>query len=67
MPNPAYGDPFAIMVAGIVLLTILLVTRFFRGFYANLGVLMGISVAQRSRAHTREKSQVSRTSRKGIV
>lgn len=44
VPNPAYGDPFAIMVAGIVLLTILLVTRFFRGFYANLGVLMGISM-----------------------
>ncbi|SMG33979.1 nucleobase:cation symporter-2, NCS2 family [Paracoccus sp. J56] len=44
VPNPAYGEPFAIAVAGIVLLTILLVTRFFRGFYANLGVLIGIGL-----------------------
>lgn len=42
IPNPAYGQPFGIVVAGLVLVTILLVTRFFRGFYANLGVLIGI-------------------------
>ncbi|WP_347265887.1 nucleobase:cation symporter-2 family protein [Paracoccus sp. (in: a-proteobacteria)] len=44
VPNPAYGDPFALSVAGIVLMTILLVTRFFRGFYANLAVLFGIAL-----------------------
>ncbi|MFH5776838.1 nucleobase:cation symporter-2 family protein [Paracoccus sp. NGMCC 1.201697] len=44
VPNPAYGDPFALSVAALVLLTILLVTRFCRGFYANLAVLFGITL-----------------------
>lgn len=44
VPNPAYGDPFALSVAAIVLLTILLVTRFGRGFVANLAVLVGIAL-----------------------
>ncbi|WP_442793786.1 MULTISPECIES: nucleobase:cation symporter-2 family protein [unclassified Paracoccus (in: a-proteobacteria)] len=43
VPNPNYGEPFNIVVAGIVLASILLVTRFFKGFYANLGVLIGIA------------------------
>ncbi|WP_245999191.1 nucleobase:cation symporter-2 family protein [Paracoccus methylarcula] len=42
VPNPAYGEPFGLAVAAIVLLTILLTTRFLKGFLANLGVLFGI-------------------------
>lgn len=44
IPNPAYGEPFGLAVAAIVLMTILLVTRFGRGFVANLGVLIGIGL-----------------------
>lgn len=44
IPNPAYGEPFGLAVAAIVLVTILLVTRFGRGFVANLGVLIGIGL-----------------------
>lgn len=44
VPNPAYGDPFGLAVAAIVLVTILLVTRFMKGFMANLGVLFGVGI-----------------------
>lgn len=44
MPNPAYGQPFALGVAAIVLFSILLMTRFLKGFLANLAVLLGIAV-----------------------
>ncbi|WP_240643508.1 nucleobase:cation symporter-2 family protein [Paracoccus siganidrum] len=44
VPNPAYGEPFGLAVAAIVLTTILLVTRIFKGFLANLGVLIGITL-----------------------
>jgi len=42
VPNPAYGEPFALMMAVVVLLSILLMTRFFKGFLSNLAVLIGI-------------------------
>lgn len=44
IPNPAYGAPFALAVASIVLLSILLLTRFLKGFLANLAVLLGICI-----------------------
>jgi NCS2 family nucleobase:cation symporter-2 len=44
VPNPAYGAPFALAVAAIVLLSILLMTRYLKGFLANLGVLLGIGI-----------------------
>ncbi|OOG65720.1 purine permease [Sinorhizobium sp. A49] len=44
IPNPAYGAPFALAVAAIVLLSILLLTRVLKGFMANLAVLLGIGV-----------------------
>jgi xanthine permease len=44
MPNPAYGEPFALGVAAIVLVSILLMTRFLKGFLANLAVLFGIAI-----------------------
>ncbi|PLU73390.1 purine permease [Sinorhizobium medicae] len=44
IPNPAYGQPFALAVAAIVLVSILLMTRFLKGFLANLAVLFGIGI-----------------------
>ncbi|MBB6468831.1 nucleobase:cation symporter-2 family protein [Aminobacter carboxidus] len=44
IPNPAYGAPFALSVAAIVLLSILLLTRVLKGFLSNLAVLMGIGI-----------------------
>ncbi|MBL8482272.1 MAG: purine permease [Rhodocyclaceae bacterium] len=43
-PNPAYGAPEHLAVAGLVLLSILLILRFGRGFLANIAVLAGIVV-----------------------
>lgn len=40
--NPAYGAPLHLAVAGIVLLFILLVTKFVKGFFANIAVLLGL-------------------------
>ena len=42
IPNPAYGAPFGLAVASIVLVSILLMTRFLKGFLSNLSVLLGI-------------------------
>jgi NCS2 family nucleobase:cation symporter-2 len=42
MPNPAYGAPLHLAVAGIVLVFILLVTKYVKGFFANIAVLMGL-------------------------
>jgi len=39
---PTYGDPFNLAVAGGVMLTILLITRWVRGFLGNIAVLLGI-------------------------
>ncbi|WAX94821.1 nucleobase:cation symporter-2 family protein [Aminobacter sp. NyZ550] len=44
IPNSAYGAPFALAVAAIVLLSILLLTRVLKGFLSNLAVLMGIGI-----------------------
>ncbi|AVP58369.1 nucleobase:cation symporter-2 family protein [Pulveribacter suum] len=44
IPNPKYADLTGVGISGIVLLTILLVARFGRGFVANISVLLGILV-----------------------
>jgi NCS2 family nucleobase:cation symporter-2 len=46
-PNPAapnYGDPFHLGVALVVLVSILLIVKFFRGFLGNIAVLLGIII-----------------------
>ena len=40
--NPAYGAPLHLAVAGIVLVFILLITKFVKGFFANIAVLLGL-------------------------
>jgi NCS2 family nucleobase:cation symporter-2 len=40
--NPAYGSPLHLAVAGIVLVFILLITKFVKGFFANIAVLLGL-------------------------
>ena len=42
VPNPAYGAPLHLAVAALVLVFILLVTRFVKGFFANISVLLGL-------------------------
>jgi NCS2 family nucleobase:cation symporter-2 len=42
IPNPAYGAPLHLAVAAIVLVFILLVTKFVKGFFANIAVLLGL-------------------------
>jgi len=42
--NPAYGAPLHLAVAGIVLVSILLITKFVKGFFANISVLMGLVI-----------------------
>lgn len=44
IPNPKYADLTGVGISGIVLLTILLIARFGRGFLANISVLLGIIV-----------------------
>jgi NCS2 family nucleobase:cation symporter-2 len=39
---PSYGAPFNLAVAALVMLFILLITRFARGFLGNIAVLLGI-------------------------
>jgi xanthine permease len=41
---PGYGDPFNLAMAGGVLVVILLITRLFTGFIANIAVLLGIII-----------------------
>ena len=41
---PGYGDPFNLGVAGLVMLIILAFTRFVKGFFGNIAVLMGIII-----------------------
>jgi NCS2 family nucleobase:cation symporter-2 len=44
-PNsPNYGDPFHLGVAFAVLVSILLIVRFVRGFFGNIAVLLGIII-----------------------
>jgi NCS2 family nucleobase:cation symporter-2 len=41
-PNlPGYGDPVNLAIAAFVLISILLITKFTRGFVANIAVLLG--------------------------
>jgi len=40
---PGYGDPFNLGMAAFVLVVILLITRFVRGFFGNIAVLLGIA------------------------
>lgn len=44
MPNPKYADLTGVGIAGIVLVAILLIAKFARGFVANISVLLGIVV-----------------------
>ena len=44
IPNPKYADLTGVGISGIVLLTILLIARFGKGFWANISVLLGIAV-----------------------
>jgi uric acid transporter len=39
---PGYGDPINLLVAGFVLIVILLIVKFAKGFVANIAVLIGI-------------------------
>ena len=39
---PTYGDPFNLAMAGFVMLVILGITRYVRGFFGNIAVLLGI-------------------------
>jgi xanthine permease len=44
-PNlPGYGDPLHLAIAAFVLIVILLITKFAKGFVANIAVLLGIVV-----------------------
>ncbi len=42
IPNPSYGEPLHLAVAALVLVFILLVTKFVKGFFANISVLLGL-------------------------
>jgi len=44
MPNPDYGSPLSLAIAAIVLVSILLITKYVKGFIANISVLMGMIV-----------------------
>ena len=39
---PGFGDPLNLMIAGIVLVTILLINKYLKGFLANISVLLGM-------------------------
>jgi len=39
---PGYGEPFNLAIAGLVMVFILGLTRFVKGFFGNIAVLMGI-------------------------
>ncbi|HXP96628.1 MAG TPA: nucleobase:cation symporter-2 family protein [Telmatospirillum sp.] len=41
---PGYGDPFHLGVALIVLLSILAIVKYVKGFFANIAVLLGIII-----------------------
>ena len=44
VPNPKYADPSGLGIAALVLASILLITRFAKGFVANISVLLGIVI-----------------------
>jgi len=41
---PAFGSPVNLLLAGVVLASIVLITRFARGFWANISVLLGLAI-----------------------
>ena len=44
VPNPKYADLTAVGISGLVLLSILLIAKFAKGFLANISVLLGIVI-----------------------
>jgi len=42
--NPNFGDPLYLGVALLVLVSIILITRFLKGFFANISVLLGLII-----------------------
>ncbi|TEA76981.1 nucleobase:cation symporter-2 family protein [Allopusillimonas ginsengisoli] len=44
VPNPRYGDLMGVGIAAVVLVSILLVTKYFKGFASNVAVLLGIAI-----------------------
>ncbi|VTU15259.1 Uric acid transporter UacT [Variovorax sp. SRS16] len=44
VPNPQYGAPVNLGLAAFVLVTILLLTAFLKGFMANIAVLLGMTL-----------------------
>ena len=44
MPNPKYADLTGVGIAALVLVSILLIARFAKGFVANISVLLGIVI-----------------------
>ena len=44
IPNPAYGAPVNLAIAGSVLMSILLISALFKGFIANVAVLLGLCI-----------------------
>ena len=40
--NPNFGDPVYLVIAGAVLVFVLLMVKFARGFFANLAILLGL-------------------------
>ncbi|MQR01193.1 nucleobase:cation symporter-2 family protein [Glaciimonas soli] len=44
IPNPEYGAPISLGISAIVLVSILLITKYVKGFIANISVLMGMII-----------------------
>ena len=44
VPNPKYADLTGVGISGLVLLSILLIAKFAKGFIANISVLLGIVI-----------------------
>src|SRR5690606_24507409 len=44
IPNPRYADLTGVGIAALVLLSILLIAKFAKGFFANIAVLLGIVI-----------------------
>ena len=44
LPNPKYADLTGVGIAGVVLLSILLISKYAKGFIANISVLLGIII-----------------------
>jgi NCS2 family nucleobase:cation symporter-2 len=44
VPNPAYGVPSNLAIAGVVLLSVIFINAFLKGFLTNISALLGITV-----------------------